>query len=57
MLVCLEVAESLVGRMITDRMNTRGPAKGAVPRHTACVLNNSTSARGESMHSAGRAVL
>ncbi|KAL1273740.1 hypothetical protein QQF64_026554 [Cirrhinus molitorella] len=28
MLVCLEVAESLVGRMITDRTNTRGPAQG-----------------------------
>ncbi len=57
MLVCLEVAESLVGRMITDRTNTRGPAQGAVPRHTACALNNSTSVWGESTHSVGRPVL
>ncbi len=35
MLVCLEVAESLVGRMITDRTNTRGQRRGRyrVTRH------------------------
>lgn len=57
MLVCLEVAESLVGRMITDRTNTQGPAQGAGQLHTACALNNSMSARGESVRPAGRPVL
>lgn len=53
MLTCKGVAESLVGWMITDRPNAWGPAQGAGPRHTACALNNSTSAWDESMRSAG----